>query len=169
MDPKIAFKFCPRCAQKLQLKNESLQCSSCGFHFYVNPAPTNAVLIENEKKEILLVKRKFDPKKGFWDTAGGFLQPNESIEDSVKREIFEELGVDVEMTRIIGLYPDDYLFQDIIYPTINILVTAKIISGTLQAGDDAEEFEFFPREKILYLQFAFPWIKKGIEDYLKGP
>lgn len=166
MDPNDTYKFCPRCGNKLEPSKESLQCISCGFHFYLNPAPTNAIILENDKKEILLVKRKFEPKKGFWDTAGGFILPDESVEQSVKREIKEELNVDVKMTGIIGIYPDKYLFQEIIYPTLNILVTVDIISGTLQAMDDAAEIGFFPYAAILEQQFAFPWIKIGLQDYL---
>ncbi len=63
MEPKDFYKFCPKCGEKLIAQKENfLRCEKCGFHFYINPLPCNAVIIENEKGEIMLVKRKFDPK-----------------------------------------------------------------------------------------------------------
>lgn len=167
MDPGDAYKFCPRCRNKLAIKEESLQCVQCGFNLYINPIPCNGVIIENEKREVLLVNRKFEPKKGYWDLPGGFIQPGESLEHSVNREIQEELGVEVEMTGIIGVYEDNYLFQEIINPSLGVIVTAKILSGNLKAADDAAEFQYFPRDQVLQQQIGFPMVIKGIKDYLK--
>ncbi len=71
MNPADAFKFCPRCGVSLN-KQESylLICPSCAHHLYINPLPTNTVIITNGKEEILLVKRKFPPMEGTWDLPG---------------------------------------------------------------------------------------------------
>jgi NADH pyrophosphatase NudC (nudix superfamily) len=95
MEPKNFYKFCPKCGGNLVFQKENcLICRNCKFHFYINPLPCNAAIIENEKGEIMLVERKVDPKKGFWDWPGGFINPGESLEDSLKREIKEELNVE---------------------------------------------------------------------------
>lgn len=168
MNPKEAFKFCTRCGGNLALNGENLLvCQKCGFKCYINPLPCNAVVIENEKEEILLVKRKFDPRKGHWDWPGGFIDPGEDFEHSVKREIKEELGVDIEVGKIIGVYDDIYIYQEISSPTLCIVVAAKISKGEIKVSDDAESYRFFSKDEVLNLEFAFPSIKNGLLDYLK--
>ncbi len=168
MEPKEFYKFCPKCGGDLIPGEEQLLiCGKCSFRFYINPLPCNAAILENEKGEILLVKRKYDPMKGYWDWPGGFIDPGESLEDSVKREIKEELNVDIKVMGIIGVYNDRYLYQDILHYSLCAAVSAKITAGQLKANDDIDGFEFFNKDKILKLDFAFPSIKKGIEDYFK--
>lgn len=169
MKPKDAYKFCPLCGAKLLVQNENLLiCSNCNFHFYINPAPWNAAIIENEKGEILLTKRKYDPKKGYWDWPGGFIMPGETLEESVKREIKEELGVDVQVGKIIGAYTAIYKYQTILEPTIGIAVPAKIISGQIKPNDDITKYKYFKPEEIFKMDLAFQSIPQGIKDYLNN-
>ena len=167
MNPWQAYIFCPRCGNKLEEKTDSMRCVSCGYDLYLNPIPCNGVIIENENKEILLVKRKFEPQKGFWDVPGGFINSGEELEHSVKREILEEISVEVEMTGIVGIYKDSYVFQGIKFPTLGIMVSAKIISGTLKAADDAEEFKYFTKQQVSELSIAFDAVKRALDDYFK--
>ncbi len=167
MDPINVYKFCPKCGGGLEVKKENLLvCRKCGFKFYISALPCNAAIVENERGEILLVKRKLDPGKGFWDLPGGFLDGGESLEDSVKREIKEELQVEGKMGKIIGIYEDKYLFQGINYPILTTVVSASITSEKLHASDDIESFSFVPKEEVLGRRFAFASITKGISDYL---
>ena len=167
MKPEEVFKFCPKCGGKLIKKEGNLlDCSKCGFHFYINPLPCNGVIIENEKSEIMLVKRKFEPKKGYWDWPGGFINPNENLEESVKREIKEELDVNVEMGKIIGVYDWTYFYEGIDFPTIGIVVSARITGGELKPSDDISEYKFFPKNEVLKQRLAFYPIELGILDYL---
>jgi ADP-ribose pyrophosphatase YjhB (NUDIX family) len=168
MEPKNVFKFCPRCAGKLDPKEESLQCELCGFHLYINPIPCNGVIIENDKGEILLVKRKYDPQKGYWDVPGGFARIGEGLEESVKREIREELGVDVELIKILGIYIDKYIFQEVENQTFAIIVNARITGGILKSADDVEEFRYFAKDQVLEQDIAFPGIKQALEKYLRN-
>lgn len=169
MQPKKAFKFCPKCAgQLIPQKENSLECVLCHFHLYINPLPTNGVIIENKKGEILLVKRAFTPKKGWWDVPGGFIQPQESVEASVKRELREELCVEVVIKRLIGIYTDTYLFDGVINYTMCIMVSADIKSGAITPGDDVETYEFFSKKDVLNQKIAFEGVRKGIQDYLSA-
>lgn len=169
MHPKKAYKFCPKCGFRLApQKGNLLQCVSCHFRLYINPLVTNGVIIENTAGKILLVRRAFAPKKGFWDVPGGFIAPKESVEASVKRELKEELSVEVEVCRIIGAYADTYLFDGIIYDTLCIMVAAEITAGTIAPGDDACEYAFFPKEAILGQRIAFAGIRRALADYIKS-
>jgi ADP-ribose pyrophosphatase YjhB (NUDIX family) len=169
MEPKNFYKFCPKCGGNLVFQKENcLICRNCKFHFYINPLPCNAAIIENEKGEIMLVERKVDPKKGFWDWPGGFINPGESLEDSLKREIKEELNVDIKILGIVGVYIDRYLYQNILNYALCVAVSAKITGGQLKPHDDIDGYKFFPKNEILNQKFAFLSIKQGISDYLAG-
>lgn len=50
-------------------------------------------LIRNPNKEILLLKRKSNFNKNYWDLPGGHLQKDESLLETLKREVVEEIGV----------------------------------------------------------------------------
>ncbi len=168
MYPKKVFKFCPKCSGKLVPQRENfLKCLNCSFRFYINPLPCNAVVLENNKGEILLVKRKFPPKKDCWDLPGGFIQPNENLEESIKREVKEELNIDISINRFIGIYSDRYLYQNINYPTLCVVVSAKTRKGKLLSKDDVSQFRFFDKGLVLKQKIAFKGILLSLKDYLK--
>src|SRR3989339_1320440 len=97
-----SFIYCPNCQTKLVTKHERLiDCKKCDFVYYLSPAMTNGAIIENNKGEILLVKRKINPKKGFWDTPGGFVEYHETLEQSIIREVKEELSVKISNLKYI--------------------------------------------------------------------
>lgn len=168
MKPINAFKFCPQCKNQLKKLNQKLvNCSSCGFNFYFNPAPTNALILENKSKEILLVKRKFPPKKGFWDLPGGFVEQKETIEQSLKREIKEELGIEITHFKYFSSYTGNYFYKKMYYFTLCFVFIGKIENQKIiKAGDDAEKIKFFKKEKIPFQRIAFPEIKNALKDYI---
>lgn len=64
--------------------------------------------ILNENNQILLMKRNKNcrNKAGFWSIPGGGVRPFDTIEETLKREIKEELGVDIEIIRLISVTND---------------------------------------------------------------
>ncbi len=162
------YKYCPRCQTEFSKNsNRLLICPNCKFKQYLNPVPCNGVIIVNEKNQIMLVKRKSEPKKGYWDLPGGFIEPGESFEESVKREIKEELGIEIEMTKLVGIYNDYYLYEGVNIPTFGVVVEAKIKSGELSINDDITDYQFFNKAEVLQQELAFDSLRKGLEDYLK--
>jgi len=62
-------------------------------------------IILNRRKEILLEKhKKRTPWYGYWILPGGKLEMGESLENCVKREIKEEVGIDVKIKRSVGVF-----------------------------------------------------------------
>lgn len=169
LTPQKAFKFCLKCGSKVKLSNSRyFACNKCGFHFYINPLPTNAVIIENKKGQILLVKRGVEPKKGLWDLPGGFIEPEETLENSVSREIKEELNISVikNTIKIIGVYPDTYDYLGVREPTLTIVVCCNIKKGQISPQDDVSEFKFTKKENVVSEKIAFYAVKKGLKKYL---
>lgn len=167
----MKYNFCPICGGEVEQKLHNLFiCKVCGCNYYVNPAPTSAVIIENSKGEILLVRRKFDPEKGMLDLPGGFIELGESIEDATVREIKEELGVEITDISYFADYPDDYLFKGVNYKILSIIMLGKIADdAVVTASDDIEDAKYYKKEEIPFEEIGFKNIKQALIDYLKKP
>ena len=90
--------FCPRCGSKLEkrlLENRERNfCPACQAVVYENPVPATAVVVFNERHELLLVQRGQEPGKGKWCLPGGFQEMGETPEQCCLRELLEETGLD---------------------------------------------------------------------------
>lgn len=163
------YNFCPKCGGKTEQKLHNLLiCKVCGYNFYINPAPTSAVILENSKGEILLVKRKFEPKKGMLDLPGGFIEPGESIEVATRREIKEELGIEISDLSYFVSYPDYYFYQGMNIKTLGITYIAKIKDeAIIIPSDDVEDARFFNKKDLPLEKIAFENIKQALIDYIQ--
>ena len=109
------YKYCPRCGKELTKQTANFYlCSNCDFHLYINPIQTTTAILENKKGDIMLVKRRSDPKKGFWDLPGGFTNLNESSELSLVRELKEELSIDLKKFSYFKSFIFFFLWQSIL-------------------------------------------------------
>ena len=116
-------KFCPKCG------NESLNwdgekkwnCKVCDFILFHNVAGAVAVVIKCGD-EILLTRRNQEPKKGKLDLAGGFVDPKESAEETCARELFEEMKmrIDISKLKYLASLPNIYEYKNIIYNTLDL-------------------------------------------------
>lgn len=166
----MLYNFCPKCGSRLIKKSDlegflRLICSKCNFIFYQNSKPTaTAVIIDNNN--VLLAKRKYEPKKDFWNLPGGFLEYGEDPIKGVKREIKEELCVNIKVLDILGIFIDKYpYFKDNLY-TLNIIYLTKIIQGTLKPCSDTKELKWFAYNK-LPKKIAFKNDKQGLNTWIK--
>ncbi|MBI2641547.1 NUDIX domain-containing protein [Candidatus Roizmanbacteria bacterium] len=165
----MSYQFCPKCTKKLTKRSPSLYvCKNCGFHLYENPRPTNAVILENENGEILFIKREFPPKKNYWDLPGGFVNLNESLEHSVKREIKEELGFDIGDFRYVSSNYGRYLYKGVNYHTLCFTFLSKLHTRKVKTSSTEGSLRFFARNKIPLQRIAFIEVKKGLEKYLSS-
>src|SRR6266480_5864499 len=113
----------------------SKPCPHCGR--YNNRAVTiDAVITKNDK--VLLIKRGAEPFKDYWALPGGHVDWDETIEDAVKREVQEELGVEVTALKQIGIYSDPKRHP---IQSINVPYGAEI-KGEINIGDDAKQFKW---------------------------
>lgn len=162
------YKFCTRCANPLIKKGDRFfLCLNCNLHIYLNPVPTNGLILENNQNQLLLVKRKFEPKKGFWDTPGGFIALKETVEESLKREIKEELNLDIKEFSFFGNYWSYYPYQDINYQTLYLVFTAKYHGEKISIADDVKDYRFFDKKTIPFDLIAFGDVLAAIKDYIK--
>jgi ADP-ribose pyrophosphatase YjhB (NUDIX family) len=153
---KSEMKYCTKCGNILEVKvihnKERIYCKYCNTVFYNNPLPTVAIVAQNDRGDLLLVKRGVEPKKGFWALPGGFMDSNESAEKAALREMFEETGLKGKIDRFIKVYNhNSKMYGEVIIITYKV----KIIGGNLRAGDDAEQAKFFDVNQLPALAFSF--------------
>jgi NAD+ diphosphatase len=88
--------FCGVCAHKLELMRAGFmaKCEACGSEHY--PRTDAAVIMAVSDGEHLLMGRQASWPKNRWSVLAGFLEPGESLEQTVMREVFEEAGVRIE-------------------------------------------------------------------------
>ena len=116
-------KFCPKCGNK-SLKwdqEKKWNCKVCDYVLFHNVAGAVAVVIKCGD-EILLTRRNQEPKKGKLDLAGGFVDPKESAEETCARELFEEMKmrIDISKLKYLTSLPNIYEYKNIIYNTLDL-------------------------------------------------
>ncbi len=161
-------KHCPRCAGELRSRtvrgHGRLACSACGYVFYLTPAPVTCVLVERDGA-VLLVRRRYPPQAGKWCLPAGFIEQGESPEESAAREVKEETGLDVRITRYLGSWASD---EDHRTPVASIAFEGEVVGGTLDPGDDADEAVFFGTGELPE-EIAFSTHRNLIERSLRHP
>ena len=116
-----------------------------------------AALVTNEKNEILLVN---SPWRG-WEYPGGLIEPGESFEAALKREVREEAGVEIEITGFVGIC------KNVERNIVNIDFTARYTGGELTTSEESTEVGWFSVEKAFEI-ITFPLTKKRLANMLSG-
>ena len=157
------FNCCPACGSgDISFGDmKKVGCRDCSFIYYHNVATAVAAILEYDRK-IVLIKRAKDPGKGKLDLPGGFVDPKESAEDAVKREIKEELKIDVREPRYLGSYPNIYKYEGVTYHTCDLFFYCKI--DALPTDFDSSEI----KELILKNPLEIPNDKIAFESVRMG-
>jgi ADP-ribose pyrophosphatase YjhB (NUDIX family) len=151
------FRFCPACGSDLaepDIEGGS-QCPSCKRSWYRNAAPTAGCAVFHEGK-VLVVRRARDPEKGRFDVPGGFLKFREDPIAAVKREVKEELDIEVDLSEadFIQAVPHAYGDEDEWVLALGFL--ARLVSGTPEPNDDVAEAKWITEDEIDGIDFAWP-------------
>ncbi|MFY9397550.1 MAG: NUDIX domain-containing protein [Desulfomonilia bacterium] len=168
--PGRVFRFCPGCGSPgLSLVGgRSLSCAGCGFTYYLNAAAAVAALIEDPDRGLLLTRRACDPGKGTLDLPGGFVDLAESAEQTLAREVQEELNLEVISSRFLGTFPNTYLYRGITYFTLDLAFECEVKDfNTLRAGDDAQECLFVRARDIRLEDIGLDSIRNMVARYVR--
>jgi 8-oxo-dGTP diphosphatase len=112
-------------------------------HYPERPyAGVGAIIFRGE--EVLLVKRGNPPALNKWSVPGGLIELGESVESSVKREVLEEVGLDVKVIDLVALLDRIILDREdrIEYHYILLDFLCEITGGSMEAGTDAADCRF---------------------------
>lgn len=115
-----------------------------------------AGLVTNDEGKILLVN---SPWRG-WEYPGGLIEPGETFQQALKREIREEAGVEVEILSFIGICKN--LEKNI----VNIDFSCRYVGGKLTTSDESTEVIWATPEEAMEM-ITFPLTKKRLQNMLK--
>jgi 8-oxo-dGTP diphosphatase len=96
------------------------------------------VVIPSEEG-VVLIRRCSEPFEGHWALPGGFVEVGETVHEAAVREVAEETGLAVEVSRLVGVYsePD----RDPRGHNVSVAFLASVLGGQMKAASDAAEVE----------------------------
>ncbi len=144
------YRFCPRCGTPLEPFHDGerarKRCPACGWVRYRNPTVGVAVILLTE--EGLWLGRR---REGGWCIPCGHVEWDESIEEAARREMREELGVEVEL---VGLFAVHSNFHDPDHHTVGVWYLGRLTGEARpRPGGDLVEVRSFPLEALPPLRF----------------
>src|SRR5215831_13956837 len=128
-------RFCGRCGQPTvnAPAERAKLCPQCGLLSFPRLSPAVIMLIQRGEDELLLARNR-GFAEGFYSVLAGFVEPGESLEEAVAREVREEVGLEIRDIRYFGSQPWPFPHQ------LMIGFTAHYASGemSLQADEIVE-------------------------------
>jgi len=114
-------------------------------------ASVGAVLIKNGA--ILLIKRGYPPREGYWSIPGGVIEPGETIYDAARRELEEETGVTADPLGVVGvaqaIVRDEAGRVRFHYVIVDVLFDPNTVRGSQRPGGDAVDVAWMPLEEAV--------------------
>jgi NAD+ diphosphatase len=139
-------RFCGRCgaATHNHPGERSKECPACGLVAYPRVSPAMMALVTRGRELLLARAHRFAP--GMFSALAGFVEPGETIEDCVRREVREEVGVEIGAINY-------FASQSWAFPhSLMIAYTAEYAGGDIRCEDaEIAEARWFPADALPYL------------------
>ena len=155
-------RFCGRCGTPTEAhpSERSRTCPSCGLQHFPRLSPAVITLVEDGDGRVLLARSPhFVP--GVFSTIAGFVEPGESLEEAVAREVREEVGVEVRDVRYFGSQP---------WPFPNSLMigfTARYAGGEIRIDPtEIEDARWFTLDDMPLIPPKLSIARELIDDWL---
>ena len=154
-------KYCSYCGKEVQIdpKKTYMECLNCGHIIYPRITPAIIVAVLKDDKILLARSPHFPPN--LYSLISGHVDPGEFIETTVKREVKEEVGIDIKNIKYFGSHP---------WPFPNKLMLAFIAeysSGEIQIdNNEIEAAGWFSLDNLPYIPDYKLSFARMIIDYL---
>ncbi len=109
-----------------------------------------AGVIAERDGQVLLVRRRMEPRRGLWTFPGGFVDYDEAPIEAAVRECREETGLDVEITGLVDVVGGE---EHAAGADIVIVYSGKVPGGVPHGADDADRARFFDPDRLPSLAF----------------
>ena len=137
-------RFCGQCGTPTEQApgERAFKCPACGFLAFPRLSPAVIMLVEREDGKVLLARNAMFPS-GMFSCLAGFVEPGETLEDAVRREILEEVGIVVGDVDYRGSQPWPFPHQ------LMIGFGATYVSGDIVVdGTEIAEAEWFAPDEL---------------------
>jgi ADP-ribose pyrophosphatase YjhB (NUDIX family) len=164
------FKYCPKCSnERIEFINHRyFKCSDCKFIYFHNVATATAAIIVYNS-QILMTVRAQNPKKGKLDLPGGFVNPNETLEQGLSREIDEELGLKLSNWLYFCGLPNTYAFKNITYYTLDCVFINRLPSKPPITIEKSEisDYLWLNMDSLDTSRMAFDSLRTAVELFVQ--
>jgi NAD+ diphosphatase len=155
-------KFCGRCGTptKTSSTERAKECPVCGLLYFPRLAPAIIVLVERGRELLLARSRHFLP--AMYSVLAGFVEPGESLEEAVVREVKEEVGVTVMDIRYFGSQPWPFPHS------LMIGFTATYAGGEISLDDsEIEDAGWFTADNLPHIPGKISIARKLIDWFVE--
>lgn len=159
----VMHRYCGKCGTKTKLGDQErvIVCPSCKASFYPRISPAIIVAIMNGDKILLAHNNNF--KNDIYSLIAGFVEPGETFEDCVKREVIEEVGINIKNITYYGSQP--WPFPD----SLMIGFVAEYDSGEIKVdGVEIGDAGWYSRSNMPEIPLSHSIAGKIIRAYLEN-
>jgi len=157
-------QFCGRCGSLTEPKKDerAKKCAQCGLINYPRVSP--AIIVAVIKDSEILLARSPRYQYSFYSVLAGFIEPGETFEECVRREVREEVGIEVENIRYLASQPWPFPH------TLMVVFTADYAGGEITVDKDeitearwfkADDLPVIPRPGTISHQLIDWFVRKG--------
>jgi len=131
---------------------------------------SSATIFDSSRRKVLLTRRT---DNGLWCLPGGGMDPGESIAETCIREVREETGLEVHITRLTGVYSSPNWLTE--YPDgsrvqiVALNFEAEVLGGNLTLNDEVSEFGYFTIQEIEKLEMIVHHRQRVIDAFELQP
>jgi 8-oxo-dGTP diphosphatase len=154
----------------VNFKTSTLPFELCPLNYtyeYPRPAVSADIAVfrkAGQSLEILLIQRKNEPYRGMWALPGGFMEIEESLEETAARELEEETGlknVDLKQFKAFSQVDRDPRTRVV---TVVFYGTVTVENSAVKGGDDAEKADWFEINNLPSLGFDHSQIIRQLSE-----
>ena len=155
--------YCGRCGNPTENKTDERAkiCPRCGLINYPRLSPAIIVAVIKDNQILLANSQRFPAK--FYSVLAGFVEPGETLEECVKREVREEVGIDVKNIRYFGSQP--WPFPD----SLMVAFTAEYAGGEIRTDNcEIADAGWFPADNLPHIPPRISIARHLIDWFLEG-
>jgi len=153
--------FCGRCGTKMTEEPDELlrRCPHCDFFTYPRISP--AVIMSVVKDDQILLGRSPRFPSGMFSVLAGFVEPGETLEQAVAREVLEEANIEITDIRYFGSQPWPFPHS------LMVGFTARYLAGTIKVDNrELEDAGWFSPQDMPRLPSSISISRRLIDDFL---
>jgi NAD+ diphosphatase len=155
------YQFCSRCGSRMRMSpvERAKECPDCGLLNFPRLSPAIIVLVERDHELLLARPHHFSP--GLYSVIAGFVEPGETLEEAVVREVREEVGLTIKDIRYFGSQPWPFPHS------LMIGFTATYAAGEISLDDtEIEDAGWFTADNLPTLPGKISIARKLIDWFL---